>query len=89
MALERNPFTSTRLEEDRAKDKFRVLSLKLSKDEDEALEEDMKLLDIGVDSACVKLLMRMGRKVLREQFGADDLKYLVSLKRTRFDGRKR
>ena len=89
MALIRKPFTATRLEEDRQNDITETISLKLNIREREDLENDKELLDIGPDSAAIKLLMEIGRKVIRDTFSADRLRYLVSLKRVRYDARKR
>lgn len=66
-----------------------MLSLRLNREEREALEADKELLDIGPDSAAIKLLMEIGRKVLRDTFSERHLRYLASLKRVRYDGRKR
>lgn len=87
--MERPAFTRTRLDEERANDQSRTLSLKLNREEDAELEIDMRLLDIGVDSAAVKMLMGIGRKVIREQIPGAAIKYLVSRDRIRYDGRKR
>lgn len=89
MGVARPAFTSTRTEEERALDSNDVVSLKLNAEERADLEADKQLLEIGGDSQAVKLLVRIGRKVLRTTFSERDLAYLVSLKRTRYDGRKR
>lgn len=89
MAIERAPFTTTRLEEERAQDKHRIITLRLNEQEAADLEADMRLMDIGVDSAALKLLVTIGRKVIQDQLGVDQIKYLVSRERTRYDGRKR
>lgn len=87
--MQRPAFTSTRTEEERAQDTSETISIKLNLQEREALEADKELLDIGPDSAAIKLLVEMGRKVLRDTFSEPNLRYLVSLKRVRYDGRKR
>ena len=83
------PFTSSRLEEEREQDTTETISLKLNLAEREELEADKDLLDIGPDSQAIKRLMGIGRRVLRATFSEGDLRYLVSLKRTRYDARKR
>ncbi len=88
MTLQRPPFTSTRLEEERALDNAETISIKLNREERAELEQDKELLDIGPDGAAVKLLVEIGRKVLRNTFSDRSLRYLVSLKRVRYDGRK-
>lgn len=87
--IQRPAFETTKTEEERAEEKGRKISLRLNEVEVDELEKDMILLDIGVDSAAIKLLVDIGRNVLRHNFGAENLAYLVSLKRTRYDGRKR
>ena len=89
MGLERPAFTTTRTEEERVLDQTRTLSLKLNKQEQADLEEDMRYLDMGVDSACLKFLVNVGRKVIRDQIPAEQMKYLLSRDRLRYDGRKR
>jgi hypothetical protein len=89
MGIERPAFTTTRTEEERALDKHRIITLRLNEQEAADLETDMRLMDIGVDSAAIKLLVEIGRKVIQDQIGADHIKYLVSRERTRYDGRKR
>lgn len=89
MSLDKKPFVAYRTDEEREADKSRTLSLKLNEHEDEELEKDMRLMDIGVDSSAVKLLMSIGRKVIREQIPESSIRYLVSPKRIRYDGRKR
>lgn len=86
--LIRAPFTTKRLEEERALDTAETISLKLNLQERQDLEADKMLLDISGDSPAIKLLVNIGRKVLRDTFSEDSIKYLVSLKRTRYDGRK-
>lgn len=89
MTIDRPDFTTTRLDEERAKDKFEVVGLKLSPTERAELEEIKELLDIQGDSQTLKFLARIGRQVVLTQFSRDDWRYLVSLKRQRYDGRKR
>lgn len=89
MVLERAPFTTIRTEEERALDKEETVSLKLNLREREELEKDKELLDIGPDAPAMKLLMEIGRKVLRDTFSERHLRYLVSLKRVRYDARKK
>lgn len=87
--MEKKDFVSYRTEEERALDTTETITLKLNLKEREDLEADKELLDIGPDGAAIKLLMEMGRKVLRDTFSERHLRYLSSLKRTRYDGRKK
>ncbi len=87
MAIQKAKFVNYTLEED--KDEQRKITLRMNSQEEADLEADMKILDMGVDSACIKFLVNIGRNVVRQQIPAEQLKYLVSQKRTRYDGRKR
>ncbi len=89
MVLKPAPFTRTRLDEEKVNDRERVLSLKLNREEDAELEADMRLLDCGVDSKAIKLLVNIGREVIRRPEMKALLEYTASQKRTRYDGRKR
>ena len=89
MGIERPAFTTTRTEEERATDRTETISLKLNLQEREELEADKELLDIGPDSAAIKMLAEIGRKVLRDTFSERHIRYIASLKRTRYDGRKK
>ena len=89
MTIQMPAFTTTKLEEEKPKDKGRPLSIWLNLEEEAQLAKDMELMDIGVDAQAVKTLMEIGRNTIYNQVGADQIKYLVSRKRTRFDGRKR
>jgi hypothetical protein len=86
--LEHTPFQTRRLEEERANDLTETVSLKLNLEERQALEADKELLDIGGDGPAIKMLLEIGRKVLRDTFSERHLRYLASLKRVRYDGRK-
>ena len=88
MVLQRAPFTRTRLDEERAKDRDEVITLKLNAEERAALEADKELLDAPGDGPVIKLLVEIGRKVLRETLTEERLRWLVSQKRVRYDGRK-
>lgn len=89
MAMKRSPFTPTRLQEERDQDKAEVITLKLNRQERAELEQDKETCDIDQDGTMIKELVRLGRQVLRDQIGADFIKYLVSRRRTRYTGRKK
>lgn len=89
MVIEKKPFENYTLDEDKPKGKGRPLTIWLNDEEDAQLTKDMELLDMGVDAAAVKWLMGIGRDTVYGLIGTDRVRYLVSRKRTRFDGRKR
>lgn len=84
-----DPFVVKTLDEEKPEKGSRVLGLKMNVEEDAELEMFMRLLDIGVDSACVKHLMKIGGKVVLSQIPEETWKYLMSRDRIRYDGRKR
>lgn len=88
MVLEVEPFTPTRLEEERALDKGRVLSLRLNEEEAGNLKRLMDLLDTQNEGRVIKILMRLGAKRLQEDFLDEDLKWLSRRDRSRFWGAK-
>lgn len=89
MALKRKPFTTTKLDEERALQESEVVGLKLNAEERAQLERDKEILDIQGDSQTLKFLIDTGRRVVYTTFSEEQLRYLVSLKRNRYDGRKR
>lgn len=88
MTLERPPFTTTRLDEERALDTYRVLSLRLNRVEVEELQRLMDLLDTQNEGRVIKILMRLGGKRLHEDFSDHDLKWLSRRDRSRVMGPK-
>lgn len=60
MALIREPFTTTRLAEERATDKSMVISLRLNREEIEAVTDAGRLLQQEMQSSIVKQLMQLG-----------------------------
>lgn len=87
--LIRAPFTTKLFEEERALLESEVVGLKLNAEERAMLEKDKEVLDIQGDSQTLKFLIETGRRVVYSTFSEEQLKYLVSLKRNRYDGRKR
>lgn len=82
-------FTSTKLEEERETQDYETISLRLNREERSALEADKEILDVGGDSQIIKFLVDVGRNVVRSTFSERQLRYLVSRRRTGYDGRKR
>jgi hypothetical protein len=67
MTIERNPFTSTRLEEERVQDKSVVISLRLNKKEIRDIEDAGRLLQQEMQSSIVKQLMMLGLLSLQNE----------------------
>lgn len=83
MTLERPPFTPTRLEEERAQDKGRVLSIRFNEDELRILEEQKYAFDTTVEGTAIKICWSVGWKVLQAHLGDDTLKWLSRRDRSR------
>lgn len=63
--VDTKPFTRTRLDEERADDKEKVLSVKLNMEELAQLEEDAHILRQEKPSTALKQLAEIGSKVIR------------------------
>lgn len=63
--LERKPFESTRLEEERAKDKRKVLSISLNSDESESVFYLMQVFDTKDMGKALKLGAEIGKNVIQ------------------------
>ena len=66
MPLEREPFTPTRLEEERAKDKSKVVPVRLNSEELAALEEAGLIIEQEQISSVIKTLMNLGLIVIHK-----------------------
>ena len=87
--LERPPFTATRTEEERAKDKGRHMTIRLNAEEAAWLEEVKEVLDTESDGATMKLCAALGWRVLQNDLGADTLRWLSRRDRSRYWGEKK
>ncbi len=67
MPLERAPFVTTRLEEERSRDNGVVISLRLKKDEILRVEDAGRLLNQEMQSSIVKQLMELGLLCLQRE----------------------
>jgi hypothetical protein len=64
---DKTPFYSTRLEEERLKDKRIVMTVSLNDQETQDLRLDMRVLRQPKDSTALKQLWKIGRSVLHDQ----------------------
>ena len=85
MVLERQPFVSTRLQEDRDQDKGRIISLRFNEDELKLLAEQKLAFDTQVDSAAIKICWVLGWRVLQHDLGEETLKWLSRRDRVRIE----
>lgn len=65
--IERPPFTSTRLQEERDKDDFRIIPIRLNATELKNLDYAKKFLEQTKDGTTIKLLMELGLNVIQRQ----------------------
>lgn len=67
MTLQREPFTTTRTEEERSQDKSAVVSLRLNKEEILKVEDAGRLMQQEMQSTIVKQLMELGLLCLQRE----------------------
>ena len=79
------PFQAQRLEEERAKDKSRVIPVRVNKEEATWLEEIKEDLNIKSDGKALKTAAFIGRNVLQAQLGRPLLKYLFKNDRQKLE----
>ena len=85
MTLEKQPFTSYKLEEERAADNRRTFTVSINKKEEIWIKEGREILNIDSESRALKELAKIGLNVLHNTFGADVIKYLTRENRKRFN----
>ena len=60
MAIEKEKFRSYTLDEDKQKEKLRVISLKLNADDLKLISAAKEIIEQPKDGTCIKTLMRLG-----------------------------
>ncbi len=80
--IDKKPFTSYTLEEDR-KDKNKPISVKLNEKDKEMIAIGGYCLNMHSTSGILKELAYLGVKVILDQFGMDRMHYLTRGNRTR------
>ena len=85
--LEKKPFVSYTLEEDKKKESV-VLPVRTNNEEQKMIKEIKELINIHSDSKALKIAARVGLNVLQDTFSAKVLKYLCSEKRERLSDYK-
>lgn len=85
MALEKVPFESYRLEEERARDKSKVFPMRLNQQEQLMAKELMLLFNVKSPVTAIKFAAEVGRNVLHGTFGADLMKRLFAKERVRLE----
>jgi hypothetical protein len=89
MVIKKTPYVNYTLDEDKITGQGKVLNIRFNQKELDLLDEDKRLLNIGPDSSMIKLLVDVGRKVIRDRFSEDNWKYIVSRRRKEFSERER
>ena len=83
MSLKYKPFTPLRLEEERAKDKHKVLTVRLNQKEQEILKEIMTLLDIKSEGTAMKIATAGYLQCITTSFSREHLSWLFKKERSR------
>lgn len=81
MVIEHEAFTRTRLDEDRALDKSKVIPVRLNKEELERLEEDARFMGQEKASTALKQLAEVGHIVLHDPQTRAILEFLFNNER--------
>lgn len=84
MGIATKPFQSTRLEEERSKDKRITFTLSLNKKQMSELEEIKLALDIKSNSVVMKLMLEAGKNAFFRALDVKTWKYIVREKRSRY-----
>lgn len=79
----RQPFQVTRDDEERMKDKGRVITLRLNEEELALLQEQKDLLDTDLDGSALKFFWKSGWNVIHSAVGRDNISWLASRDRKR------
>lgn len=88
MTIVRAPFTSTRLDEEKAGDKGRVLTVRLNEEEAALLEHIKTVIDTDSNGTAFKICWLVGWQKLQGDLGDDWLKWLSRRDRSRLYVRK-
>lgn len=86
--IKHEPFERTRLDEDKADDKGKVIPIRLNEEELANLDLDMRMIDTNQAAAAIKILWERGRNVIRRDLGDENLKWLTSKTRKRYADKK-
>lgn len=84
MGLINQPFESTRLEEERAKDKRKTFTVSMNDQELKELEEVKLALDLKSNGVALKLMAEMGKKVLFDTLDSKTWYWLIRKNRSRY-----
>jgi len=85
MSIEKIPFQSYRLEEERAKDKSKVFPMRLNENEQKMAKEIMLLLNLKSPVTAIKDAAEIGWNVLHSTFGSNLLKRLFAKTRIKLE----
>ena len=79
--IEKTPFRTTRLEEEKKDDKRETFTVSLNLEERKQLNEDKKILQQTKDSTALKQLAELGHNVLHSDLTGKCLRVVMSNKR--------
>jgi len=81
MGIEKEPFKSYKLEEEKENDKRRTFTVSVNQEEDKLLQEDKKILQQTKDSTALKQLAEIGHFVLHSSSAGKTLQIVLENKR--------
>ena len=81
MSLEKTPFRTTKLEEEKKDDKRETFTVSINKEERLRLNEDKKILQQEKDSTALKQLADLGHNVLHSDLTGKSLRVVLDNKR--------
>jgi len=67
MALKKNAFTRYKLDEEKAEETGKVITIRLNQEELQRLEDDARLLEQEKAGSTIKILAEIGHEVLQDQ----------------------
>jgi Zn/Cd-binding protein ZinT len=76
MPLEKKPFVRYKLDEEKAKEKDKVFTIRLNPKEQEAIDVFKKTLDVDSDGKALKIMAIIGYKCITSLLGKRFLRYL-------------
>lgn len=78
MTLEKKPFVSYTLDEDKKEESSEVLTIRINKDERALIDELKALMNFNNDAKAIKAGMQIAKNIIHGTFGAVFFRYLTS-----------
>ena len=84
MALKKEPFKAYRLDEEKAKDKSKVFTIRVNKEDQKLLRTLQELFDVASEGTMLKICAHQYYNVLMNNFSPRYIKYLFKRQRNRW-----